>query len=790
VSERQVRTLHRALAPWAVAAGAATAGRLLVEPLLIERGMPVLVRWPLAATVMTTLMLPPAMVVAARRSGDYTFVEEAFRPGRMATACTIALAATEALVEANGYSSLGGRPARGLGLLLAWTGTFWHLAGSQDALTRRLLSVEEPANAEQLAFRCRALLGDPGLDPERRAVAQLNIAGALIALSARTDQDDRLGEAFALIDAVTATAPPPLAFSAARQMVAGMRAKARRTGDDVGWDDAIDLLTGAAQRTAAEHPEAIGLAHAARAERLEWRAAPARAGGRRTELLAEAAGAFVAAAATLPERHDHRALYEAHIARLRAATLGDDALDDAIAALRRAALRLQNAPDRHDRDAVRLALADLLVRRADVAPHSSLEQAVRSATAGVPLHDTLTRVWPDRGGNDIAQALWLYQSVVSSGEHGAEAAGRLPGIRDRAMKVKGFGGYPEWLVAQTGWMFKLVARKQAQASAGQATATALRWADWADARGDVDQAAAASWRWLTTSATDLRRRILLDKDPRVGDLQRHFTQAADRLVRAGRLADAAVALERGRAVLLTERSGRSRAGLEARLVEARRPDLAERWAAARATVERTDRAAFAPGGAGRTARGSAEYRALAEHEDLLREIGALPGFADVDAPPSYADLTAAAADGPLVYVVALEQRGFALIVEAGSSAPVLLRLPRLDRPWAEQASTVMGAARRGRAASRELGNLLLELWDRALGPVAGRLPRGALVTLVPIGPLVDLPGTPPAPRPTRTGYGTTASTGCCSGTRPTPDSCCTPAGPRTSRRRRRGRARS
>ena len=740
MSDRHTRTWRRAVLPWLAPAGGATLMALYVDPLLARHGVPGVVRWPASAAIVATLMLPPAMALAARRSDDFGLVRYAFRPGTMATACTAALAGAQLLVKASGTPLPGGPIVVAVGLVVVWTATYQFASETQAALARRLLMVREEAHADELLLRCRARLADPRVAPEERVVLELNAALALIVLSARTDADDRLDEAFALVEPVVETAPPPLGFAAARRMVDGMRAKALRTGDDVGWDQTLDLLAAAAERLADEPPEARGMVHAARAERLEWRAAPARARGDRKALLAGAAGELEAAAAATPERLDHHALHAAQLARVRAEAAGDGDLDDAIGQLQDAARRLRHAADPRDRDAARIALAGLLIRRADAVPYGATGRAVMEALDGHPLQTTVERLWIDRGTNDLMRAMTLLMSVD---ERTDEAAELLPGLRERMTRSLRFVSLPRWSDRQTGWMYRKVARKQAGASADRAAATALKWAEWAEARGDHQQAADAAWRWVTASAADLRRRVLEDKEPRVRDLQLQFAAAADRLVRAGRTAEAAIALDRGRAVLLTERTGRTRAGLEERLEAAERSDLAERWRAARARVEQADRAGYAATGAatGGGDRGSEEYRALAEHEGLVREIAALPGFDDVGAPPSYADLLSAAADGPLVYVVALDGRGFALVVVAGAPAPVAVPLPRLDRAWADDASARMATLGRGRPAARALTVLLRELWDRVLAQVAEamELTPGTVVTLIPVGPLADLP---------------------------------------------------
>ena len=221
------------------------------------------------------------------------------------------------MLRATGVPPIGGTAAVAAGAAVTWMGTFQYAVEAQSAVIERVMVVKEPGHAEELAVRCEALLAAGELPPERVAVIEINLATALIALSARSDHGDQLERAFALTR-TAATAAPELAFSAAERLVDGMRAKAARTGDDTGWDDALGLLSDAAQQNAERRPEAPGLAIAARAARSEWRAQFARSEQERLTLLEQAMAELDEAVDRTPSRLDQHALHTAALARVTA----------------------------------------------------------------------------------------------------------------------------------------------------------------------------------------------------------------------------------------------------------------------------------------------------------------------------------------------------------------------------------------------------------------------------------------------------------------------------------------
>ena len=694
----------------------------------------------IAVPIVGTLMLPMTLLVAAGRTTDYSLNRLA-RPALVATGCAASVAIGDVLIDASGTSPPLGSLASWTIVTCAviWTATFQHAREARRALTQRVLEAEHPDHAAELASRCRAELGDESLEPDARVLLTLNLAGALISLSSRADQEDALPEALALLEGAARTSPPALAFTAAGQLVAAMEVKAERSGDEVGYEGALELLTETAERASATVPDAPGRALAARAEWYAQRAGreprPEEAARLHSLALAEQRRAV---AATPPGAESH-APREAALARLAAAYPLHDDLDSAISDCRASLRPLRSSGD-PERAATMLALADLLELRAILEPEGGIGKMLDKLWPGRPRTGVVDYLWPDRATHDVMRAMVLCIRAGFGGGSSAEAAERLPRLRDLLIKTS-----RTWLPSaserQTGWMYSLVVREHARRSGSAAAAVAARWAGWASERGDDQQAAKAWWCWVTSISADLQRRVLRDKEHRISNIQGVIVQAADALVRAGRLRDGAVALELGRAILLTERMERDRDDIPLRLLASGHPELADRWRESSRLVQRADREAFERTGAtspDEPALASAEYLALTGFDRLVREIGRLPGYEDVHALPDYEDLREAVSEGPLVYLAAAAGGGFALIVTAAAE-PVLVELPRLDRDSvAAQARTLL-AATRGQELLRAMDALLPRLRADVVAPLAAHLPQDSLVTLVPVGALSELP---------------------------------------------------
>jgi CHAT domain-containing protein len=724
---------------------------IAVDAPLRRWGIPLLLRWPLFAAIGATWMLPFSLLLAATHSDRYTDARLR-RPALLATACTVSAGAAALTVRhalERAVPPLGSMAGISAILALVWIGVFIYARASRSVPLHRHVSVDHPDEAEELVAVCRLRLLDGSLSADERTSAELNLARALVTLF-RADRDDGMLEACAMLEHAVGANPPASGFQAAEQLVEAMTLKAQRSGDLNGYEDALQLLEDASAAAAAVRPNAPVEALSARARSLERLSAAASSEGRdkRADALHVRAVAAGRRAVALAPRHSRlRAECTITLARILGPDLVAGDLDAAIKSCR-SALRRLRPYGWHGRAEGYLALVDLLTLRAILEPVGGLGGLMDSLWPGRPRDGWIARLWPERATNDLARAMWICLRLGHHEELALDVAVRAPELvrRLRAAQRMGPGTRP------VGRLFEVMTARVAVVSPGAAADLAEKWAGWATAGGDEQRAAEAHWFWIRSIVTEARRRVFLDdKERQVSRIQTRVTDASLWLLRAGRSRDAAVALELGRAVLLTERMHRERPRLRRRLIVAGRRDLADRWEQACERMATADRIGFdatadrrpigAPDAQARTGPpglASAEYRALAAHEQLLREVSRVPGCHDIDAPVSYEDLRQAAGDGAIVYLFATDQGGFALIV-TDAPQPTVVRLPLLAVAEVEERARRLGQLEDPLDLSDEIAKQMRWLWRVAMQAVTQHLETGSLVTLIPVGALGLLP---------------------------------------------------
>jgi CHAT domain-containing protein/tetratricopeptide (TPR) repeat protein len=219
-------------------------------------------------------------------------------------------------------------------------------------------------------------------------------------------------------------------------------------------------------------------------------------------------------------------------------------------------------------------------------------------------------------------------------------------------------------------------------------------------------------------------------------------QAAIAMMRAGRIAEAVVALELGQAVLTSEALARETIDVDR--VAAVDPVLAARLRTAAlrlADAERRDRSDVT--------RSEAEYGALtaasAEFDACLTEIRSHPQLTDVLVPPGLNDVLAAAAELPLVYLAADRRHGCAFLIPpgAGPDDVVAIQLPDLtaDSLKRRLGSHMEAASAQGPHSSAELESFLSWLGTAAIEPWLAELAalKSEAICLVPVGMLALCP---------------------------------------------------
>ncbi|WP_406841117.1 CHAT domain-containing protein [Streptomyces sp. AHU1] len=217
-------------------------------------------------------------------------------------------------------------------------------------------------------------------------------------------------------------------------------------------------------------------------------------------------------------------------------------------------------------------------------------------------------------------------------------------------------------------------------------------------------------------------------------------RAAVALACVGQAEAAAVAAETGQAVMASEAAQREQLSLDR--VAAVDEQLASRLGDAARRLreaERTDRSDSVDD---TDAALAMLTRARRDFDQVLADVQAIDGLQDVLAPPTQADLKAAAQDGPLVYLIAEAYTGLALVVQHnGTVTPVPLPdfTVRDLAPKAVELAKLrpgqLGAAERFQAVLDWLGETAVQPW---LNLVPAK-PDDPPLRLVPVGVLARLP---------------------------------------------------
>jgi CHAT domain-containing protein len=554
---------------------------------------------------------------------------------------------------------------------------------------------------------------------EQKKTARLNRARAAIAESRGDDAPDGLVAATA--DLIALLDDPPddwlLLWAAASDLVDAVSVRAEKHGDIGGYPEALRVLADAAERMPADlgamavvRERRAGY-HAALADRLPpGPAADAHAAEAVAELRAAIAMASASLRHLLPQWHARLGLW---VARVRA----DPADLMAGIELCREAIRLAGyrpLARAFTREVLAILLIDLAAEAADGLSWdaSDTDWAAAARTAHRALTEARRHLRYARryGGKDMRAEVLDLQAQVRT---------------ERAILT---GGHPR-AEAQAVRAWQAAARAVANGDPFDRVQVGRAWAAWAEVTEEAAWCAEAYWNLMSVVPPAIAVRYLADERNRMlAGLQSSAEEAGYWLAEAGRIADAAIALELGRAVSLSDVLAREQPGLPAALIRAGREDLALRF---RAAVKEYD-AVRAPGHD--EGLSSAQQRAWAAYDAVVRDIATV---LDIDLPgalPTLAELTMAARDGPLVYLAASTRGGYAIVVSAGS-APVYRPLAGLAK--ADVAERVAAFLRE--AGPDEVVAMARWLWDDGIRALARELPAGALVTIIPVGLVSLLP---------------------------------------------------
>ena len=262
-------------------------------------------------------------------------------------------------------------------------------------------------------------------------------------------------------------------------------------------------------------------------------------------------------------------------------------------------------------------------------------------------------------------------------------------------------------------------------------------------------------RWLEAKLPyelllEARRRLIeiqlarASKESWLSVLHEPTHYAAYSFARSGDLQSAVLALEEGRAHLLTATLRRDQSELAA--LQAVRPDLHERYVAAGARMAAVERQELRENKLSQS--DVAEARAgRSELEAVLNEMRLVPGFEDFLRPLLFKDVEAAcsiAGTVPIVYLTTTSAGSLALFVVPGSVEVVWsdLNSTSLDELLSGGSEGgYLHAQSKGRSIASILDRILPILGEQFIGPVAAQLRNMNVdqVVLIPTGKLGALP---------------------------------------------------
>lgn len=216
------------------------------------------------------------------------------------------------------------------------------------------------------------------------------------------------------------------------------------------------------------------------------------------------------------------------------------------------------------------------------------------------------------------------------------------------------------------------------------------------------------------------------------------------LAKVGKLQRAAVTLERGRAMFLSEALGRDHADLDG-LVALGHSYLRKRYQHAADRLSLLERGAEdgVPSQTSAVLRGrdtEAVRQARVELDQVIAAIRTVSGYESFLAPPTYQELTSTATTSPLVYIAITEVGGFALIVDGRSSNATVPTVVWLNELTEETLMSLLqeyliAYEEQTHPKSRQrwleaLDSVTHRLWELVMAPILDGVPTDRL-TLIP-----------------------------------------------------------
>jgi CHAT domain-containing protein len=310
------------------------------------------------------------------------------------------------------------------------------------------------------------------------------------------------------------------------------------------------------------------------------------------------------------------------------------------------------------------------------------------------------------------------------------------------------GGVPAETIAGC---YREACRRGLEVDPSATIEAARRWAHLARDRSDWAEETQA-WSYALRAMQLLFRAQTLrgHQETRLRGFGTIPVEAAQAAARAGMPVEAVLALEQGRAMILSQRLSRELADL-GQLEREGHVAGAVRFRSAAAALERlqaqtADLTRGLAGSAGTTGFELSRRQLQAarrEYDEAVTAIQELPGHADFLRTVSYADIARAAQAAPIVYLVAARSQGMALRVTA-EGEPTIEVLPGLrDNELAEQVRGLLRSYRGGGSDAGtwpdQLDQTCRWLWTTVLGPCFDSGLISGRAVLVPVGQLSLLP---------------------------------------------------
>ena len=479
--------------------------------------------------------------------------------------------------------------------------------------------------------------------------------------------------------------------------------------------------------------------------------------------LHAAEGAFTEAAETTPPGAQERAIYLDNLSqalRSRYTRHGDtSALSRAVAAAQEAvAMTGADAPER-SRRLLNLGHA-LGVRYEAHGADADLELSVdsyREAVAHSPVMapdhwlylaglgtGLLDRHGRSKDPANTDEAVTVHERAIAAAAPGTP---ELPGLYlhyARALRFRGELRGTEDDCSRARTEYLRAGELGLQHRPEVALATYRELGDWTVEQ--ADWAAAGDAYWGGIEAMQLlvgSQNTRTDREAWLRSAQRLPARAAATLTAAGSTARAAVAYERGRAILLTEALDRQQADLDV-LRAAGQPGLAEQYIAAAQRVTALQQQSLAETASRPPTiddqRAAARRNARDELDQAIAAIraAALPDFRR---PTDLDDILAVARNAPLIQLMAGPDRGSALIIHHQVQD---VSLPLLTEAELAARTQAFVAARNSRGKDPQAWEKCLDdmtrwIWDAAIGPIAETMAQHRRAVLLPAGELGMLP---------------------------------------------------